>query len=372
MRKALSAAFVVLLSIFTANAQYVRSIFDASDIVIVGQVQWVADSEQGYFHTVGSTSRTAVAVREVRLRVLAVIKGTATSSVSIALPKSFTWYDEPMRPGTPTVYDVRQNQKAIWFLRRAVDGDFTEDLRSLVGAYPRMWKAPGLQLSVSELQGPHPSAIPVSRTEVSGHECPILKLADLFAANAAVGTAEADFYLAYLADLTPEPLKTIGYGKDLAGAEVAEHMAWLINRFPVLFPEDVAWRRLSAMAVKMQWGQEELSAAFTDLYISAGPSALHGRFPQIARNQDAIRLISVVPSNLAGALIRGLKRDRADRSEITRRAVRRFGEDHYLDGNILEALWKLWDMPELSPFAGNGSLLDDLSAKIALARRLVP
>jgi hypothetical protein len=372
MRRLAVSTFTLVFLTATATTQTLRPLLDRCTDVVVGEVQWVSDSEEGYNYRIDTPDvREPVSVCEVRVRVLSKVKGDAPAIISIALPKHTTWRDELEKP-LYAKFDVRVHTKAIWFLQASPNGNFTVELKSPDSIFTYMWKAPGLQYSVAELQGIHPSWIPITHTDAGEYSSTILRLADIFARNASLGPTDADTYLSLLADMTPVPVLTIGYGKDLTGTELAEHMVWLNKRFPLLFSQDAPWKRLSAMAVRMQWGQEELSESFTNLYISAGSAALHCRFPQIPRSQDAIRLIPYVPTDLAGSIIRGLKRDRADRIEITRRAVRRFGEDHYLDGNILEALWKLWDMPELSPFAGTGSLLDDLSAKIALARRLVP
>jgi hypothetical protein len=356
----------------SAHAQYVREIFNLSEVVIVGEVLRASDGYEGFTwrRDRPQDPHEPVPVCVLRLRVLSVFKGQVGSEIDVALPKGIT-YDTAIPTVGTQRYDVRPGQKAIWFLQEYATGEFHME-RYSDQYHGYMWTAPGQRYSVTEWNGQIGGNIPVTITQHDTSLRPLLRIADILAANAwaATNIEEKATYIAHLEDMTPLEEKTLGYGKNLEGAELAAYKSWLDNRLQIRFPAVSPKDRMITAAIKMCWGRASAETEFVNLFLSLPDNSLLGRFPTIYTMDATVRLLPKLPTDVARTTFRGLGREASRKIEITRVGIQRFGEHHYLDAAILECLAALWNRPDLNPIVG-GTVQEDLHDKIERARQLL-
>ncbi len=366
-----------LLGLFLAppgQAQYVRAAVEKAHIIVIAEnTGLAAETQTGEFWQEGFEGTQELLYRTLSLRAISYVMGSGPAELRIPLPATMIDDGIPRQGagvGRGPIFDGRIGKKSLWILQQpAANGGFYASAVPS-GSHEMMWRAPGHDFAPAYSGGSLAQTV-LTNTEYTPSYSTMVAIADIFARNAAAAEGgPRRVFLTLLKHVAPKQSQVLGYGTGPPEAELALYMAWLAEQFPQSFPINNVRDRLDALAIRMHWGERELSTEFVDQFLAAPRGSFSAPLPVISGFENVMRLLPTIDAHFAGNLFAYTRHRRDERVRITQIAIQRFEQDRMLDVAMLECLSELWERPDLVPYA-DGRARIDLAPLISLARRLL-
>lgn len=355
---------------FGANAQYIYKKYDNADIVVIGRVVeskiqhgWTGRRRN---HDEASTGAEIVVVK---IEVTRQIKGDCPRTIDVATPHGGLGIRMASRE--LGFYQGAVGTTAIWFIRTSEDGDFLSGGRRRLGAPSEptddLFHLDGARYGLS-LPNDGGSQIELAEADLPNRGNPFLDIAEALVVNAKLDPERRWYYFENLTDLSP-----FGFGsEDRSKLEQDMFKNWMDAHLHEALNPATDAELMDEYALRIRFGQFEYCDKFTDMFVRTKGIGMTANFPlTLGTNENGLRVYAVAEPRLARELALGFMycTELSRRRDICKQLIARFDEDHLLDVGILEAVSKLMDWPDVSPYESETHrAFGDLSTQIEIAR----
>ncbi len=368
------AHIALILTAAIAKAQYTYRQFDVSDLVLIGTVTHVEElSHVGWIgRRDGSEHNEQAHFFRFTIRVSRILKGACPSEFDCVCPSGLAYISQRIPAST---IPVAEGTTAVWFVMTSSDGTIPLtlprlDLGEKYRGQQQVFHVEGAAYGLSYVYEPSlcgHSQIILKDDQIPNRGNVFLDMAELFVHNAAIDPDHRYYYFEQFTDLSP-----VGFGReDRSKQEQDMFKAWMdAHLTEALNPKSDA-EKMDEYALRIRFGQLEYCDRFTDLFVKLKGKGLTAPFPlSLGSNDNGLRIYRICDPRLARELALGFMyaTDSGRKREVCKALITRFGEDHFLDVGILEAMTKLMDWPDTSPYDETIHAYADLTKQIEIAR----
>lgn len=352
----------------SVSAQYIYNKFDRSDIVLVGGVTKVEEISGGWQgERNGSERNNQIHFFRFSISASRFLKGIGPPTLEVICPAGFAY----VNGNWPRHNLVAVGTTAAWFIRTSTNGDFLLDGSPNRDRPERprdmLYHLDGAQYGLC-MPGNGYAQVVLKDGQVTSRGNAYLDLAELLVRNAAIDLEHRSYYFELLSDLSP-----VGFGsEDRSKQEQDVFKNWIDAHLHEALNPATDAELMDEYALRIRFGQFEYCDKFTDMFVRTKGIGMTANFPlTLGTNENGLRVYAVAEPRLARELALGFMycAELSRRRDICKQLIARFDEDHLLDVGILEAVSKLMDWPDVSPYESETHrAFGDLSTQIEIAR----
>lgn len=361
--------FIVLLLPLSAAGQYIYNISKFSDIVVVGTVVRTDTLEGGWVgRRDGRDMYAKASMTKITVNVSRYLFGAGESQLSFICPARYT----SDSGSAPPRIKAQVGTTAVWFVRSSSDGSFYEDLPSSFwrggeSKSDRLYHLDGASFGQAVPAELMPQIVLKDPTMPNRGNM-FLDIAEALVLNAKLDPERRWYYFENLTDLSP-----FGFGsEDRSKLEQDMFKNWMDAHLHEALNPATDAELMDEYALRIRFGQFEYCDKFTDMFVRTKGIGMTANFPlTLGTNENGLRVYAVAEPRLARELALGFMycAELSRRRDICKQLIARFDEDHLLDVGILEAVSKLMDWPDVSPYESETHrAFGDLSTQIEIAR----